>query len=84
MIMERQAVKIGPGGRIVIPANLREKLNVKPGDTVWLEEDNGQLRIFSVRKAIQRVQDLVAIYAPGDRSLADELIAERQQEAARD
>lgn len=82
--MERQAVKIGPGGRIVIPAKLREKLGVKPGDTVWLEEDNEQLRITSVRQAIRRMQDLVAQYAPGDRSLADELIAERREEAARE
>jgi AbrB family looped-hinge helix DNA binding protein len=82
--MERQAVKVGPGGRIVIPAKLREKLGVKPGDTVWLEEDGEQLRITTVRQAIRRMQDLVAQYAPGDRSLADELIAERREEAARE
>lgn len=82
--MERQAVKVGPGGRIVIPIKLREKLGVKPGDTVWLEEDNEHLRITTVRQAIRRMQDLVAQYAPGDRSLADELIAERREEAARE
>lgn len=82
--MERQAVKVGPGGRIVIPAKLREKLGVKPGDTVWLEEDNEQLRITTVRQAIRRMQDLVAQYAPGGRSLADELIAERREAAARE
>lgn len=82
--MERQAVKVGPGGRIVIPAKLREKLGVKPGDTVWLEEDNEQLRITTVRQAIRRMQDLVAQYAPGDSGLADELIAERREEAARE
>jgi AbrB family looped-hinge helix DNA binding protein len=82
--MERQAVKIGPGGRIVIPAALRDKLGVKPGDTIWLEEDEGTVRISTVREAIRRAQELVARYAPGDRSLADELIAERREEAARE
>ena len=82
--MERQAVKIGPGGRIVIPANLRERLGVKPGDTIWLEEDNEQLRITTTRQAIRRIQDLVAQYAPGNRGLADELIAERREEAGRE
>lgn len=82
--METQAVKIGPGGRIVIPARFRDQLGVKPGDTVWLEVVDEQLRITSIRQAIRRVQDLVARYAPGDRSLADELIAERREEAARE
>lgn len=53
--METQAVKIGPGGRIVIPARFRDQLGVKPGDTVWLEVVDEQLRITSIRQAIRRV-----------------------------
>jgi AbrB family looped-hinge helix DNA binding protein len=82
--MERHAVKVGPGGRIVIPAPLREKLGVKPGDTVWLEEDNEQVRISSVRQAIRKAQDLVRQYVPEGVSLVDELIAERRAEAERE
>jgi AbrB family looped-hinge helix DNA binding protein len=82
--MERRAVKVGPGGRIVIPANLREKLGVKPGDTVWLEEDGDQVRISSVRQAIRWAQDLVRQYVPEGVSLTDELIAERRAEAERE
>jgi AbrB family looped-hinge helix DNA binding protein len=82
--MERHAVKIGPGGRIVIPAQLREKLGVKPGDTIWLEEDNEQVRISSVRQAIRHVQELVRQYVPEGVSLVDELIAERRAEAQRE
>ncbi len=82
--MEKQAVKIGPGGSIVIPANLREKLDVKPGDTVWLEEDNGRVQISSVRQAIRHVQALVRQYVPEGVSLVDELIAERRAEAERE
>jgi AbrB family looped-hinge helix DNA binding protein len=82
--MERHAVKVGPGGRIVIPARLREKLGVKPGDTVWLEEDNEQVRISSVRQAIRKAQALVRQYVPEGVSLVDELIAERRAEAERE
>jgi len=82
--MEKQAVKVGPGGRIVIPANLREKFGVKPGDTVWLEEDNEQVRISTVPQAIRHAQALVRQYVPESVSLADELIAERRAEAERE
>ena len=81
--MARHAVRIGPGGRLVIPAQLREKLDVKPGDTVWLEEEQGEVRITSVRQAIRHAQGLVAQQVASERSLVDELIAERRDEAAR-
>lgn len=82
--MERHAVKVGPGGRIVIPAQLREKLGVKPGDTVWLEEDNEQVRISSVRQTIRKAQELVRQYVPEGVSLVDDLLAERRAEAERE
>ena len=82
--MERLAVKVGPGGRIVIPAKLREKLGVKPGDTVWLEEDGEQLRIATVRQTIREIQELVRRYVPEEVSLVDALLAERRKEAARE
>ncbi len=81
--MARHAVRIGPGGRLVIPAQLREKLDVKPGDTIWLEEEQGEVRITSVRQAIRYAQELVAQQVALERSLVDELIAERRDEAAR-
>lgn len=81
--MARHAVRIGPGGRLVIPAQLREKLDVKPGDTVWLDEEQGGVRITSVRQAIRYAQELVAQQVAPERSLVDELIAERRDEAAR-
>lgn len=81
--MARHAVRIGPGGRLVIPAQLREKLDVKPGDTIWLEEEHGEVRITSVRQAIRYAQELVAQQVAPDRNLVDELIAERRDEAAR-
>jgi AbrB family looped-hinge helix DNA binding protein len=82
--MERQAVKIGPGGRIVIPANMREKLGVKPGDSLIVTEADGEIRMATVESGIRKVQALIAQYVPPDVSLVDELIAERRAEAARE
>jgi AbrB family looped-hinge helix DNA binding protein len=83
--MSRQRVKIAPGGRIVIPAKMRAELGFEPGEHVILECVDGELRVRSLRAAIKRAQDFVRRYIPDDdRSLVDELIADRREEALRE
>ena len=82
--MSGYRVRIGDGGRLVIPAHLRRELGLKAGDDVVLEVENGELRVRSLRDAIARAQALVRRYLPEGRSLADELIAERRREAERE
>jgi AbrB family looped-hinge helix DNA binding protein len=77
-------VQVGEGGRIVIPAAFRTALGLKTGDDVLLRLEDGELRIFTPHEAIRKAQELLRPYLPTDRSLADELIAERRAEAARE
>ena len=42
--------------------------------------DDGEVRIFTPQKAIRKAQELVSKYLPDERSLSDELIAERRFE----
>lgn len=79
-----RAAKIGPGGRIVIPAAMRKALGVDMGDTVILKEENGELRITSLDQTIRHIQNVVRQYVPENVSLVDELIAERRAEAERE
>lgn len=80
----RARAKLSPNGRIVIPAAIREALNVKPGDTLLLEASDGILRIESFEQKLREIQDeLIGLLGP-DRSLADELVAERHEEARRE
>lgn len=72
--------KLTEGGRIVIPAEVRQALGLQVGDDVILQLEGEELRIFSIRQAIKRAQRLVNQYIPRDRSLADELVAERRKE----
>lgn len=74
--------KIHSGGRIILPAAIRDTLNVQVGDDVLLSVDNGELRVIPQAEAIRRAQALVAQYIPPSVSLADELIAERRADAA--
>lgn len=74
------------GGRVVIPKPFREKLGVKEGDEViWLDKD-GHITLTSRHLQMQQSRrffdQLMSDYQGG--SLADELIAERRAEAARD
>ena len=76
--------KIGKGGRIVVPAKYRKALDLKPGDDVILVLEDGEVRITTLPRVIQRAQEIVRRYIPEGRSLVDELIRERRDEAARE
>ena len=80
----RAKLKIGGAGRIVIPAEMRQAMMVKPGDTVTAEVVDGEFRIVSPRIALKRVQALAQKYKKPGVSVVDELIAERRAEARRE
>ena len=79
-------LKIGEAGRIVIPAEMRAAMMVKPGDTVTAEVANGELRIISREVVLSRIRGEAAKFKaanPGV-SVVDELIEERRAEARRE
>jgi bifunctional DNA-binding transcriptional regulator/antitoxin component of YhaV-PrlF toxin-antitoxin module len=82
--MQFANARLGEGGRIVIPADFRIVLGMKVGDDVILALADGEVRVFTRTEAIRRAQEQVGRYIPADRSLADELIAERRAEAGRE
>lgn len=82
--MASQRVKLVEGGKLVIPAIFRREMGVKPGDTLIVEMDAGELRVRSLPSAIRRVQDRLRELNPDGRVLSDELVADRRVEAARE
>jgi AbrB family looped-hinge helix DNA binding protein len=83
--MSARQVKVAPGGRIVIPGAFRKALGLSVGDDLVVEMTDGELRVRSLQAAVRRAQEVVRTYIPDpDRSLVDELIAERRAEAARE
>jgi antitoxin PrlF len=76
--------RIGAGGRIVIPHEMREALDVQEGDDLLLEVDEQGLHVRSVRHAVKSVQQTIAKYVKPGRSLSAELIAERRKDAERE
>jgi len=81
--MTARRARITEGGRVVIPAEFRRQRDMQPGADVSLDVTDGELRIRSLRRAIERAQALVRQHVPADTSLADELINERRDAARR-
>lgn len=78
------AAVVGDRGRLVLPASLRRRLSLQTGDRVILiVEDDGRVRLVTAREQARALRGIFASMAPG-RSLADELIAERREEARRE
>ena len=68
----------------MLPARLRRRLDVHPGDRLIITIDaEGGVRIVSAREQARRLYGLYRDLAPG-RSLAEELIAERREETRRE
>jgi AbrB family looped-hinge helix DNA binding protein len=83
--MSTARARLDRAGRILIPAKLRAELSVRPGDPVVLETKGDELRVRPYREAIREAQAIIRQYIPdAERSLVDELIAERRNEAKRE
>lgn len=74
-------VKIGEEGRLVIPAEIRNELGIKPGDSVDLRIQDHELRLSTVRARIRRVQEQARQYAAAGTLVSEELSAERREAA---
>jgi len=72
--------KLGEDGELVIPAECLQALGIKAGDTLILRLEDGEMHILTPKHAIRKAQELISHYLPNERSLSDELIAERRLE----
>ena len=78
--MSEFKTKLGEGGRIVIPAEYRQALNLHVGDEIILRLKDGEISLFTPGQALQQAQALVRYYLPPGRLLSEELIEERRLE----
>lgn len=77
-------VALEDGGRIALPAALRELLGVVEGDYLVLKpQKDGTVVVVSLAQVVERAMGHFSEVAPG-RSLAEELIAERREEARKE
>jgi AbrB family looped-hinge helix DNA binding protein len=76
--------RLGGGRRVAIPADLCQKLGLRPGDPVSMELRDDGLHLVPYRQVIREVQQAFAPYKKPGVSEVEELIRERRAEAARE
>lgn len=76
-------VHLGCQGRLVIPAALRRSLNFEVGDALIAREEEGRLVLEKLETIKLRLKARFSQVSK-DRSLVDELIAERREEAKKE
>ena len=76
--------RIGAGGRLVIPAEIRRELGLEEGEPVVMRVVDGELRLWTLSEGIRRAQELASAYVSPGESVVDELLAERRAEVERE
>ncbi|MDF1521383.1 MAG: AbrB/MazE/SpoVT family DNA-binding domain-containing protein [Trueperaceae bacterium] len=76
-------LKLGPQGRVVLPAHFRRALGLEVGDPLIASVEGGRIMLEPTDAALER---LIARFdaAGGGPSVVDELIAERRAAACRE
>ena len=75
-------VQIGAQGRVVVPAPIRKALGFQPGETLVARVEDDHLVIEKPESVERRIR--ARFRKAGERSLAEELIAERREEVQRE
>ncbi|MGH3449086.1 MAG: AbrB/MazE/SpoVT family DNA-binding domain-containing protein [Nocardioidaceae bacterium] len=77
--MTAATARLDERGRLVLPAELRRRLGLKPGDELVIVEEPDGARLKSRRVAAQA---LIGLAGTADHSVVDELRRQREREAA--
>jgi AbrB family looped-hinge helix DNA binding protein len=77
-------LKVDASGRIVLPADARQRNHIAEGDTVVVIDDDSGLHIKTRDQLLAEVQALFAKHVARGVLLSDEINADRRSEIERD
>lgn len=80
----RTTLRVAGGGRIVIPAEVRERLGLEVGGDVVMTVEDDHATLMNAKAARRRGRERVRRYVGPAVSLSQELMAERKKEAERE
>jgi AbrB family looped-hinge helix DNA binding protein len=80
----RTTIRVSDGGRIVIPADVRERLGLSVGSEIVLAVEDDHATLMAAKAARHRAQQRVRKYVDPDVSLSEELMVERREDAKRE
>lgn len=76
--VQSATVRVGPGGRVVIPAEMREAMNLDQGDAMLATLQGGELTLVTIKDRVRELQEITRKYVPEGVSLVDEFLAEKR------
>ena len=79
----RYELQIGADGRVLIPIELRDAMDIGADRILIARIEDGALRLVSPRTALRQLQDLVRRTDKGKGSAVDDLLADRRLESAK-
>jgi AbrB family looped-hinge helix DNA binding protein len=77
-------VRVGPDGRILIPAELRRAAGLEPGATVAVTLQGGELRLSTPSARLRRIQAIAARHVRPGVGVVDSFLADKRAEAVRE
>jgi AbrB family looped-hinge helix DNA binding protein len=77
-------VRVDPAGRVLVPAAVRARHNIRPGDTLVVRSHDDGVELRTYEQVVREAQDYFRALAPDGRLLSQELIEERRREAAKE
>jgi len=78
--MQEYRAIFGKNGRFIIPAPLRNKMKLNPGEEILLRYDNNSINILTMKQAVKEAQDIVMQYNKEHISLTDSLNKSRHED----
>jgi antitoxin PrlF len=88
VILVSMTYRVGPKGQVVIPKAIRERLGIRPGDEVVVEQEGREVRIRlhadDIAARRKRVQALRGIWAGVPGLSTKDLEADRREERERE
>jgi AbrB family looped-hinge helix DNA binding protein len=80
----RTTLRVADGGRIVIPAEVRERLGMEVGTDLVLTVEDDHATLMNAKSSRRKARQRVRKYVPSGISLSKELMAERKAESRRE
>ena len=71
-------LKVAPDGRLLIPADMREAMQLREGGTVIVRVEGGELCVVDLQVSIRQAQACMQKYKKPGESVVDKFLAERR------
>ena len=78
----QRLVQVAENGRMNLPADVRRALGLNGAGRMILTQDENGVMLTTADHALKRIRALAAPFKPEGRSVVDELLADRREEAS--